>query len=69
MKKNKKSVVAMFGVIALVFLYLATLITAFLDIPNWDRLFQASLVATIGIPILLWIYVLAYKKLSDKEEK
>lgn len=69
MKKNKKSVVAMFGVIALVLLYLATLITAFLDIPNWDRLFQASLVATIGIPILLWIYVLAYKKLSDKEEK
>ena len=68
MKKNKKSVVAMFGVIALVLLYLATLITAFLDIPNWDRLFQASLVATIGIPILLWIYVLAYKKLSDKEE-
>ena len=69
MKKNKKSVAAMFGVIALVLLYLATLITAFLDIPNWDRLFQASLVATIGIPILLWIYVLAYKKLSDKEEK
>lgn len=68
MKKNKKSVVAMFGVIALVLLYLATLITAFLDIPNWDRLFQTSLVATIGIPILLWIYVLAYKKWQERGE-
>lgn len=69
MKKNKKSVVAMLGVSALVLLYLTTLITAFLDIPNWDRLFQASLVATIGVPVLLWIYMLAYKRLADKEGK
>lgn len=66
MKKNKKTAAAIFGVAALVFLYLATLITAFLNIPNWDKLFQASLAATIGIPILLWIYMLAYKKWRER---
>jgi len=61
MKKNKKSIVAIMGIILLALLYLVTLVTAFLDIPNWDRLFQASLIATIGLPILLWIYLLLYK--------
>ena len=61
MKKNKKSIVAVMGIILLALLYLVTLVTAFLDIPNWDRLFQASLIATIGLPILLWIYLLLYK--------
>lgn len=61
MKNNKKSIVAVMGIILLALLYLVTLVTAFLDIPNWDRLFQASLIATIGLPILLWIYLLLYK--------
>lgn len=69
MKKTKKAWIAILGIIILVLLYVVTLVTAFLDIPNWDRLFQASLVATIGIPILLWIYLLLYRKLSDKKDE
>ncbi|MBO5093934.1 MAG: hypothetical protein J6C33_06210 [Lachnospiraceae bacterium] len=68
MKKNKKASAAILGVIILILLYLTTLVTAFLNIPNWDKLFQASLVATIGVPILLWIYVLIYKKWQERND-
>ena len=50
---NRKRILAWIGIILLVLLYLATLITAFLHIPGWDRLFQACLIATIGVPILM----------------
>lgn len=62
MKKNKKAVAACIGVAALVLMYIITLVTAFLDIPNWDRLFQACLATTVGIPILLWIYLTLCRK-------
>lgn len=65
--KNKRSIAALIGVTALVLLYLATLITAFLNIPNWDKLFQASIVATIGIPILLWVYLLLVKGVKSRQ--
>lgn len=65
--KSKRSIIALLGVAALVLLYLAALITAFLDIPNWDKLFQASIVATIGIPILLWIYLLLVKGIKSRQ--
>lgn len=65
--KNKRSIIALLGVAALVLLYLAALITAFLDIPNWDKLFQASIVATIGIPILLWVYLLLIKGIKSRQ--
>ena len=69
MKKDKKSVIALLGIALLVLLYVATLVTAFLNIPNWDRLFQACIVATIGLPILLWIYLLILKDWKNRQER
>ncbi|WWR16784.1 hypothetical protein V1224_04940 [Lachnospiraceae bacterium JLR.KK008] len=69
MKKDNKAVAACIGIAALVLLYLLTLVTAFLDIPNWDRLFQSCLTATIGIPILLWIYLILCRKRKEREEQ
>lgn len=66
MKKNKKAAAAIAGIAILILLYLVTLVTAFLHIPAWDRLFQACLAATIGIPILLWIYLLMYRKWQER---
>lgn len=62
MKKNKKAIASIVGVVLLALLYLLTLITAFLNIPNWERLFQISLAATIALPILLWIFIMLSKK-------
>ena len=67
MKKTPKQFAALTCVILLVLLYVATLIVAILDFPGSDRLFAACLVATIGLPILLWIYIAAYGKFSGKK--
>lgn len=61
MKRNKKAFAALLGILLLILLYLAALITAVLNIPNWDRLFRACIAAAIGIPILLWVYLLLFK--------
>ena len=37
--------------------------------PGWDRLFQACLVATIGLPILLWIYIWLYQQIRERKEE
>ena len=65
-KISQKQIAAMICVVLLVGMYVATLIVALLDFPGWDRLFQACLVATIGLPILLWIYIWLYKQVKEK---
>lgn len=65
-KISPKQIAAMICVVLLVGMYVATLIVALLDFPGWDRLFQACLVATIGLPILLWIYIWLYKQVKEK---
>ena len=47
MKKNKKAIAAIIGVVLLALLYLLT---------------QISLAATIALPILLWIFIMLSKK-------
>ena len=59
-KISPKQIAAIVCIVLLVGMYVATLIVALLDFPGADRLFQACLVATIGLPILLWIYIWLY---------
>ena len=66
MKKNKKQIAALICVILLVLLYIATLIVALLDFPGSDRMFAACLMATVGLPILLWIYIWVYGRFTGK---
>ena len=68
-KISPKQVAAMICVVLLVGMYVATLIVALLDFPGWDRLFQACLVATIGLPILLWIYIWLYQQIRERKEE
>ncbi len=67
MKKGKaKQIAAIICIVLLVLLYVATLIVSLLDFPGADRLFAACLTATIGLPILLWIYIWLYGRLTHK---
>lgn len=66
MKKKPKQIAAIICIILLVLLYVATLVISLLDFPGSDRLFAACLVATIGLPILLWIYIWAYGRFTNK---
>ena len=68
-KVSPKQDAAMICVVLLVGMYVATLIVALLDFPGWDRLFQACLVATIGLPILLWIYIWLYQQIRERKEE
>ena len=67
--KKKKSVriAALFGVILLVALYLLTLIFAIFDFDGKGQLFRACLFATIGVPILIWIYIWLYGVVTGKK--
>ena len=68
-KISPKQIAAMICIVLLVGMYVATLIVALLDFPGRDRLFQACLVATIGLPILLWIYIWLYQQIKERKEE
>lgn len=63
-KKTPKRIAALICVILLLSLYIFTFIVALLDFPGSDRLFAACLIATIGVPILLWIYLAIYRRMK-----
>ena len=66
MKHKSKQIAAIICIILLVLLYVATLVVSLLDFPGSDKLFVACLTATIGLPILLWIYIWLYGRLTQK---
>lgn len=66
MKRKPKQIAAIICIILLVLLYVATLVVSLLDFPGSDRLFAACLVATVGLPILLWIYIWLYGRLTQR---
>ena len=65
-KKPAKQIVAIVGIVLLVAMYLFTLIAAIIDNANTMLLFRASLIATFAIPLLIWVYIWMYGKLTQK---
>lgn len=59
--KKVKQILAIIGIVFLVLLYLSTLICAIIDRTETMRLFQASVMTTVIIPVLLWAYSFIYK--------
>lgn len=66
-KMTYKRIAAIAGIVLLAFLYLLTLIAAIGDFEGADRLFAASMAATVCVPILLWIYIWLYGKITGKD--
>ena len=67
MYSKKQRIAAIIGIVLLVLLYIVTLIAAIFNFDGSGRLFQACLFATIGVPLLLWIYIWLYGKVKGKE--
>lgn len=65
-KSTPKQVAALLCVIILILLYLVTFISAFLNFPGADKLFAACLLASIGLPILLWLCIWFYGRLQER---
>ncbi len=71
-----KRILAMAGVILLLLLYGSTMVFALMGDSHTMTAFKASLLATIIVPVLLWVYSATYKwikkhskELYDKENQ
>lgn len=65
-KITSKQIVAFIGVILLVLLYIATLFAAIFDNSDSGRWFMSCIVATVAVPLLIWIYTWMYGKLTGR---
>ena len=65
-KRTPKQIAALLCVILLICLYLFTFVIACLDFPGAHKLFPICLMATIGLPILLWLYIWLYGMMKEK---
>lgn len=66
-KERGKQIAAIIGIVLLVSMYLLSLIFAICSFPGADRLFMASLFATVIIPILIWVYIWIYGIATHKK--
>ena len=62
--KKAKQILAIIGVILLVALYVTTLIFAITDNTGTMSMFVASVVATVVIPVLIWVCTFIFKLLK-----
>ena len=67
-KRTPKQIAALICVVILVCMYIVTLIVACLDFLGSGKLFAACLLATIGLPILLWIYMWLYSRIKENSK-
>lgn len=65
-KINSRQVAALVGVALLAAMYLITLAAAIFDQDISGRLFQVCLAGTVAIPLLVWVYIWMYGKLSGR---
>lgn len=65
-KKTPKQIAAILCIVLLAALYLVTFAVACLDFPGWDKLFAGCLLATVALPILLWLYIWLYGMYARK---
>jgi cell shape-determining protein MreD len=66
--KKIKQFLAVLGIVFLLSLYVITLLCAIFDSSETMQLFQASVLATIIIPVLLWAYSFIYRLLKDHKD-
>jgi hypothetical protein len=64
--KQAKRVLALIGVVLLVLLYLSTLVFALLgrDFFQWMVI---SVIATIVVPVLIWMYGFVYRIIKNRK--
>ncbi len=59
--KKVKRIIALVGVIALVALYVSTLVLAIIGSEQTMSLFLAAVVSTVILPVLIWAYSFIYQ--------
>jgi Na+/melibiose symporter-like transporter len=67
--KKVKRVLAIAGVVILAALYVITFVAAIFAAPEAKDFFMASIVATIMIPILIYVYLVVYRLVTGSRDK
>ena len=67
MEKGKR-ILALIGIILLVALYAVTIIAAIFDNTNTMRYLSASLMATVVVPVFIWVYQLIYRLVRNRKK-
>lgn len=67
MHTKKQRIMAWIGIVLLVILVIVTFLCAILDFEGSERMFAACLFASVGLPILMWIYIGLYGKVANKK--
>ena len=65
-KMTSKQIFAIAGIVVLVLLYVVTLFAAIFDSSATHALFASCLLATMAVPLLIWIYTWMYGKLTNR---
>ena len=65
MSEKIRQLLAWIAIIALVGLYVGTLIFSLIGSPFAQKMFQASLLCTFVIPIIIWLCMMALKWSED----
>lgn len=63
-----KQVAALICVVLLVGMYIGAFVVACLDLGDSGRLFAGCLVATIGLPILLWLLIWSFDLMKKRRD-
>ena len=65
-KMTAKRIAAILGIVLLLALYVITLLVAIFDRSSSGRWFMLCLIATVTVPLLIWIYTWMYGVLTRK---
>lgn len=67
-KTTPKQIAALVCVVLLVGMYIGAFVVACLDLGDSGRLFAGCLVATIGMPILLWLLIWSFGLMKKRRD-
>ena len=68
MYQKTKRILALLAVILILLLYLTTLVLSFFKSERTGELLMISLVATVVIPVLLYLYLWLYRTFRKKKQ-
>lgn len=66
-KVGRRQIAALVCVVLLVGMYIGAFVVACLDLGDSGRLFAGCLVATIGMPILLWLLLWSFDLMKKRQ--
>ena len=65
MKKGKR-ILAIFGIIFLLLIYLLTLVFALIDASDTMVMFKVCILSTVLFPVLLWLYTFIFRLVASQ---